>query len=150
VSAEDNVADLARVLMSEASVGTPIERACVGWTVLNRMKRNRVDDVRRVWRAYARNQEPIGVVFGLARDLLAGRTPDRTGGATHYYSPRSMPLEGESTEGFDVGGGLELVEPLGARTYRPGWAATFPACPVHGVRRSYFVFHRAPGDGPVT
>lgn len=150
MSTVDNVADLARLLMSEASVGTPIERAAVGWTVLTRMKRNRTDRVRDVWRAYAHGQVPTITLVHLARDLLAGEIPDRTGGATHYYSPRSMPREWQATKGFDARGGLELVRPLGVRTYRPGWAAQFPECVVAGVRRSYFRFFRAPGDGPVT
>lgn len=37
-------------------------------------------------------------------------------GATHFYSPRSMPKEGESTTGRDVGGGLEQTPGLDKKT----------------------------------
>jgi hypothetical protein len=37
----DNIHTLARILQSEASVGNASEQTAVGWTVLNRMMRNR-------------------------------------------------------------------------------------------------------------
>ncbi|MCW3052062.1 MAG: hypothetical protein JWN14_1232, partial [Chthonomonadales bacterium] len=47
-----NQRDLARVIMSEASVGNTAERTAVGWTVLTRMHRNNVANVSDVWGGY--------------------------------------------------------------------------------------------------
>ena len=121
-----NIDDLAALIMSEASVGNDTERRAVGLTVLNRMRRNGTNSVRGVWRAYAHAQAPTPEIRELAQDLLQGHVVDPTNGATHYYSPRSMPNENASAAtlaNYDVGGGLEQVPGLPRRTYRPTWAA---------------------------
>ena len=142
-AAEQNVLDLATVIMSEASVGTAAERLSVAFTVVNRMLRANVSAVRDVWRAYSHAQQPVPSIVTLARDTLGGQHADPTGGCTHYYSPRSMPAEGQPTAGFDVAGGLELVPPLGSRTFAPSWARTMIYIPVSGVRPEFFKFFRS-------
>ncbi len=70
------------------------------------------------------------------------KVKDWTAGANHWYSPRSMPKEGDSCKGFDCSGGLEQTEGLSKRNYRPGWAAKCPYINIAGVRPAYFKFHR--------
>ena len=74
------------------------------------MERNDTDNVSDVWSAYSHNQTPTSKILELARDLLSGQIIDNTGGATHFYSPKSMPRVGDSTNGRDVRGGLEQRE----------------------------------------
>ena len=145
----DNIDRLGRILMSEASIGNSTERRCVGWTVLNRLFRNDTNRVRDVERAYATNQRPTEDMKDLAAQLLAGDILDLTNGCTHFYSPRSMPKEGESQVG-DTRGGLESVPPLTVRNYKPSWSVTFAQERFPGVRLHYYKFHRAPGTGRVT
>lgn len=146
---EDNIARLARVLQSEVSVGNETERNAVGWTLLNRMNRNGTNAVRDVDGAYSRNQEPTSRMRELAGRLLRHEIPDPTNGATHYYSPRSMPHEDTSIDGYDVGGGLEQIEGLQTRTYRPSWTIPYQYSDVAGVRPSYYRFYVAPGSNAV-
>jgi len=145
----DNVERLATIVQSEASAGNRIERIAVAWTVINRMKSSGAEHVREVERAYSRDDEPTDAMRELAHDVLSGKQPDPTGGCTHYYSPRSMPKEGQDTEGVDVSGGLELVPPQTQQNYRPGWAAdeAFTYHEIPGVRPQYFRFYKASGAG---
>jgi hypothetical protein len=149
LSVTSNQADLAALIMSEASVGNEAERTAVGFTVINRMRRNRRDSVCEVWRAYAHGQQPTAAIVELAGRILKDSSADPTDGCTHYYSPLSMPKEGDDVQGYDVAGGLEQTPGLPRRNYRPGWALRFTYEPVPGVRPSYFKFFRVPGDGPV-
>ncbi len=72
-------------------------------------------------------QTPTQVIINLASNIQSGGVADNDDGATHFYSPRSMPKEGDPTGGFDVGAGLEQVpgveRPAGIpiRNYRPSW-----------------------------
>jgi hypothetical protein len=127
--------------MSEASVGNDTERAAVGFTVLNRMKDGGITSVDQVWNAYAHNQTPTTQIVALSQQLLAGQRSDITEGSTHFYSPQSMPKEGQSTTGFDVGGGLESVPPLSVRTYAPSWVNTMRLVVIDGVRPSFYKFY---------
>ena len=145
-----NIADLASIIMSEASVGNAAERQAVGSTVLNRMSRNGTNSVEDVWDAYAHSQAPIPEITTLATNLVNGPLADNSNGSTHYYSPRSMPMEGDDTTGFDVGGGLEQTPGLAQRNYRPGWSTTYTEEAVADARPAYFKFYRQPGNGPVT
>jgi hypothetical protein len=137
-----NITNLATVLMSEASIGNDPERASVGFTVVNRLKMFGKTAVDQVWSAYAHNQAPTAELVALARQLLAGQRVDITKGATHFYSPRSMPKEGDATGGFDVGGGLELVPPLQVRTFAPSWIKTMQLVEIDGVRPAFYKFYR--------
>ena len=124
--------------MSEASIGNDPERASVGFTVVNRLKMFGKTAVDQVWSAYAHNQAPTAELVALARQWLAGQRVDITKGATHFYSPRSMPKEGDATGGFDVGGGLELVPPLQVRTFAPSWIKTMQLVEIDGVRPAFY------------
>lgn len=153
-----NIETLATILKSEASIGNNAERFAVGATVVNRCKRNKTNNVKDVARAYATNQKPTPndpktpndtIYYDLAETILSDGFKDPTGGATHYYSPRSMPMEGDDVKGSDVKGGLEQTPGLRKKNYKPGWANTFDACPVPGVREPYFKFYKQPGTGRV-
>jgi RHS repeat-associated protein len=139
----ENRQRLATILMSEASVGNDRERTAVGLTVLNRMLEKGESQVSKIQRAYATNQAPSQAMTDLAARLLSGEVVDTTGGATHFYSPRSMPQEGQRTLGYDTGGGLELTPPLKVRNYRPGWANTMEEVSVEGVRLHMYRFFRS-------
>jgi hypothetical protein len=93
ISSED-IYWLAKTIMSEASVGTSEEQAAVGWTVLNRLRSGRYENsIKGIVTSgqYATDQEPTRVdIVALAKDLLEGKVPDATDGATHFFSPRSM------------------------------------------------------------
>jgi len=161
---------LAKAIMSEASVGTPEERAAVGWTVLNRLRSSRygnsIKDIVTSPGQYATGQEPTADIVAFAKDLLEGKIPDPTDGATYFFSPCGMPKEGEDTTGFDVGGGLQQVPLDGQalKVYFPSFAkpqketviteditSYLTANPIPnklewrnllGVRTWYFMFYR--------
>ena len=105
---------LAKGIMSEASIGTQEERIAVGWTVLNRFDSGRfgssIEIV--VKNGYAYNQEPNQEIILLAKDLLGRKIPDITGGATHFFSPRSM------TSGY----GPYKIPGTNEISYIPSWA----------------------------
>jgi len=146
---KDNINDLARIIMSEASTGNYAERPSVGFTVLNRMRRNGTARVRDVSTGYAHNQAATPDAVFLATSILKNQFADPTNGATHFYSPGHMPKEKENTAGFDVGGGLEQSGRLRQKNYRPGYAKTWSAMSIPNVREENFKFWRAPGSGPV-
>jgi hypothetical protein len=151
VSAGDcsgSTAALARILASEAghAIATGAERRAVAATVLNRMDERDTDSVRAVWDAYAHGRDPYPEDCELAAAMLSGRLADPTEGATHFYSPRSMPAEGDPVGGYNVDGGLERVPGLDRRYYRPGWATEFRRVFVEGVRPAFFKFYL--GEGP--
>ncbi len=72
---------------------------------------------------------------------MDGTSPDPTGGATHFYSPQSMPKEGEPVpKGADIKGGLESVPGVvgddlqtPVRNYRPGWTSRFQPSKPAGI-----------------
>jgi hypothetical protein len=143
LGSDENITNLATVLMSEASVGNDVERASVGFTVLNRLKNSGETSVDQVWSAYVHSQSPTAELISLARQLLSNQRVDVTEGATHFYSPRSMPREGQPTGNYDVRGGLEQVPGLPERTYAPGWAKTMQFVDIPGVRPAFFKFYKS-------
>ncbi|MCR4318573.1 MAG: peptidoglycan-binding protein [Planctomycetes bacterium] len=146
---EANIRDLARIIMSEASFGGPeAERAAVGYVVLNRMKRNEVNNVSDVQRGFSTAQEPNERMLEFARRLLSCQVADNSQGATHFYSPQSMPMEGDPPRG-DTGGGLEQTTGVSRRNYVPSWAPGYTRVNVNGIEEKRFKFYRAPGTGRV-
>ncbi|MEE3717834.1 cell wall hydrolase [Tumidithrix elongata RA019] len=144
---------LARVLISEASIGNKSERQAVGLTVINRMKKAGSKNVQEVVKAgnfyhYAIDQDPTlyPEYAELAKQLLAGKVRDFTGGATHFYSPYSMPKKGEKNHGFDCEGGFvrytnpETNKPVLICT--PSWSKTLRYIDLAhaGIRPYYFEF----------
>ncbi len=146
VATAQNIEDLAQILMSEASPGiaNAAEMVAVGHTVLNRMRVSGLRTVRDVWDGYAHHATPTAELRMLAEQVLRGDIPDTTHGATHFYSPRSMPMEGDALQGFDTGGGLEQTLGLTSKNYRPGWAAQYDIVVVAGTRASHYKFYRQP------
>jgi hypothetical protein len=135
--------------MSETSIGNDTERASVGFTVLNRMRRNGTARVKDVWSGYSRNQPPRPWAIRLAAKILRNELADPTNGATHFYSPMNMPKEGQQPGSADIGGGLEQSEDLPNKNYRPGYTKSFSATRIPQVRDKLFRFYRAPGYGTV-
>ncbi len=148
-NSKTNRVELATLIMSEASVGNYAEQVAVGNTVINRMHRNNTTKVGDVWNAYAHNQTPSQEIMELATALLSDHIADNTGGATHYYSPRSMPKKGAPTDGFDIGGGLERIAGRTTESYRPSFANSFKYVNIPEVREEYYKFYFAPGTGKV-
>ncbi|WP_135825521.1 SH3 domain-containing protein [Halorussus ruber] len=146
---DSNQWELAKVVMSEASVGNTTERRAVGYTVLNRMERNGTTEVSDEWDAYAHNQDPTDEIYDLAGAILTCSEPDPSCGATHFYSPRSMPKEGDDTTGCACGGGLEWTPGLDERNYCPSWSETMCRSYVVDARQAYYKFYRSWGDGAI-
>lgn len=145
---DTNVFALGKVLTSEAGrfIASDAARRAVAFSVLNRMDRIGTDQVTDVWDAYAHSRDPSAESRALARDVLSCSVADNSAGATHFYSPVSMPKEGEDTSGFDVGGGLEWSRGLSERNYRPSWGANLPRCYVPGAAPENYKFFRLPGN----
>ena len=147
---------LAKVIASEAGsvwdvdhwvACTDEERAAVGWTLINRLNAGTygltIQEIASAPGQYAHNQSPTPEISALAWRLLGGQIPDPTAGATHFFSPISMPKEGESTTGFDVGGGLHQVSGLPERVYFPSWTQDLVwVGALPNIRSGYFMFYK--------
>ncbi len=138
---------LATALMSEASIGTYEERVAVAWTIFNRVSSpefpNSICDVINQRSQYATNQEPTQELLYLAESLIANPGTDLTGGAVYFFSPRSMPKEGDDTGGYDVGGGLYDVTGIDKKVYFPSFTLTHEyAGDIQGVRPTYYMFYQ--------
>lgn len=160
---------------------TDEERAAVGWTILNRLDGlweghtyNTIKEVVTASGQYAtgsyvpqnseesadealsdipENRWPTSEILQLAIELAEGQIPDPSGGATHFFSPISMPQEGEEYECqspigngvMDCNGGLHEVPGISEKVYFPSWAENGTLVWVgdlDGVRRAYFMFYR--------
>ncbi|MCX7381714.1 MAG: cell wall hydrolase [Alphaproteobacteria bacterium] len=164
-----NIGDLTRIIYHEVQ-GVPAAGAAVGWVVMKRMRRNGTAAVAEVAGGFARSTiEPDmtksdNIAIGkIATLILDGKIPDPAQGATHFYTPRMMPKEGQPVGKSDVGGGLESVpgvkDALGRpiRNYRPGWPDSrlpsgnpaFIEVAVPGVPAASFKFFRAAEGGHV-
>lgn len=146
----DCVALLARVIVSEASVGNAEEQRAVAWTFRNRLDRGLS------LLSYAMDRTPDREWYAeLAREVLtAPPAADVTKGATHFFSPRSMPLQGQEERCkenggiYDCAGGLVLLEELDAPAYAPYWHLLYEWLPVAGIRKTHFLFYRIPPIRP--
>jgi hypothetical protein len=146
----DCVTMLATVIVSEASVGNEEEQQAVAWTFRNRLDRGLS------LLSYAMDRVPDKEWYSeLARQvLMAPVEADVTKGATHFFSPRSMPLQGEEDRCkgnggiYDCDGGLVFVEGLDAPAYAPFWHLLYEWLPVPGVRKTHFLFYRIPPIRP--
>ena len=155
---EQNARNLADLIYTEARGEGEKAQIAVGATVLNRMRRNgtdRVDDVRGGY-SYLTPAPADKPAPAIARGLLVNSIKDPTNGATHFYSPKSMPKQGDKVSGFDIGGGLETV-PGTARNgkttpnYRPSFVLdkSFHEVPVADVPNQVFKFFKVDGNAPV-
>jgi len=161
---------LARVIASEAgSVWdtdgwvrcTDEERAAVGWTVVNRLNSGTwgqtIEEVATAEGQYAHGGnrtawlmvQTTPEIEDLAGELLEGRIPDPTGGATHFFSPISMPKEDDSTTGYDIGGGLHDVLGIAKRVWFPSWTEDlFWVGELNNVGTKYYMFYKHPSPIP--
>lgn len=156
---------LARVIASEAGSVydkgswvrcTDEERSAVGWTVLNRIKSGTyggtIEEVVTAPGQYAHNQNPTPEIIELATRLLKGQIADVSGGATHFFSPISMPKEGEPTTGFDVREGIHhlyQVPGIDKNVYFPSWTTDHVwVGDLNNVRSAYFMFYRLVTPAP--
>lgn len=121
--------NVALAIMSEASIGNKEEQIAVGFACQRNSK-------------HAKNQTPTKAILDLAEKIVNGTISDPTKGANHWYSPRSMPKEGQETKGYDVKGGLEQVEGVSKKNYKPGWADSKKEVHIAGVRPAYFKFFK--------
>lgn len=163
----DDIEWLARVIASEAGSVydkgswvrcTDEERAAVGWTVLNRVKSGTygetIEEVVTAPGQYAHNQNPTPEIIELATKLLKGQIADVNGGATHFFSPISMPKEGEPTIGFDVREGIHhlyQVPGIDKNVYFPSWTTDYVwVGDLNNVRSTYFMFYHQAIQAPKT
>ena len=101
---------LARIIFAEAAGESHLGRIAVGCVIRNRVKSSRWPDTYKevilqphqfsgvgsfLWDRFIQNklltpeQRRIKLeCFKIAEDIITGRQPDITGGATHYYNPR--------------------------------------------------------------
>ncbi len=150
-----NIADLADLMWTEARGAGEAAMIAVAWALRNRMLRNKTRRVDETWHGFSHGEKPTGrdrfKVEMLAQSILDGSRPDPTHGATHFYSPVTMPKEGASkTEraGFDLTDELESVPGVmesgkAVRDYPPSWAAGFREESVNGVPKATFRFFRS-------
>jgi hypothetical protein len=145
----DCVTLIAKTIVSEASVGNEEEQRAVAWTVRNRLDRGLS------LLSYAMDGTPNRAwYFELAREVLtASAEADVTKGATHFFSPRSMPRQGQEDRCkpngiYDCDGGLVFVEGLETPAYAPYWHLLYQWLPVPGIRKTHFLFYRIPPIRP--
>lgn len=98
---------------------------------------------------YAHNHPATTISRRIAESLLSGQARDISQGATLFYSPLSMPKEGDTNlHGFDIGSGLESVDGVRDRSgkpirnYVPGWAQDGRRVRVFNVPEKEFKFYR--------
>jgi hypothetical protein len=150
VAAMDCVRLMAKIIVSEASVGNEQEQRAVAWTFRNRLDRGLS------LLSYAMDRMPDREWYAeLAREVLT--TPaeaDVTKGATHFFSPRSMPRQGQEDRCkanggiYDCAGGLVFVQGLDHPAYAPFWHLLYEWLPVSGIRKTHFLFYRIPPIRP--
>ena len=148
--AQENINDLARIIASEARGLNETAQAMVGWTVVNRTKQRHLTRVSEVWANgnYAHSHMATAMGLRLAESILNGSAMDISQGATYFYSPTSMPKEGERPSFHaDVSGGLESVSGVmkngrPIRNFRPGWAVRYTYVRVPGIQEKEFKFYR--------
>ena len=128
---QKNINDLARVIASEAGGESEAAQIMVGWTVVNRMKQKGYQTVSLIpFGQYAHGSMPTLNSLRIAKGILEGTIRDNSQGATNFYTPGRMPVEGETKPGIDTGGGwgrfpeysamarrLETTDPLGPKTF---------------------------------
>jgi hypothetical protein len=142
---------LGSVMMSEAP--DRAARIMIGWTIVNRMRQQHVPLVASAVVAkhkqqYSTRQPGTNATCDLARQILTDQLPDSSQGATNFYTPATMPREGESTVGNDVKGGLEQVRGVKgkdgrpARTYRPRFAARMIRVQTPSIPEAEFKFYK--------
>ena len=120
----------------------------VGWTVVNRMKQTGIKAVSSIpFGQYGHNSMPTLNSLRIAKGILEGTIRDNSQGATNFYTPSRMPIEGETKPHIDIGGGLESVPGVtrngkAVRNYSPGWVQRFPRVLTPQIPERTFKFYR--------
>jgi hypothetical protein len=147
----ENINDLARVIASEARGLSETAQTMVGWTVVNRMKKHNLKRVSEVWAnsQYVHGHFLTPTSLRLADSILGGTAMDISQGATHFYTPGTMPKTGEPHSGIDIGGGLESTPGVykngkPVQNYRPRWTTRFSAVRTPSIQEKDFRFYREP------
>jgi spore germination cell wall hydrolase CwlJ-like protein len=157
---DQNVRNLAKVIATEAGGEGTAAMTAVGWTLRNRMIRNRTDHVDHAWRGYQHGKAPSAEAMRIAEGIIDGTIPDPTNGATHFYTPDIMRKEHQPPrKGEDDSGGLEQVDGVTdghgkpVKNYRPGFAdpgaKDFEQHSVAGVPEHRFKFYKQVREGHV-
>lgn len=148
---KQNIEDLARIIASEARGSNEIAQNTVGWTVINRMNKYNFKNVSSVWshHRYAHGYPPTTTSRNIADAILSNCSLDTSKGATLFYSPLTMPKEGDKNlHGFDIGGGLKSVDGVRDRSgkpiknYAPRWAKESKRVRVFTIPEREFKFYR--------
>lgn len=143
-----NVDVVARIIFSEMGTGEEAEKRAIAWAVRNQMVRLNTRDaaVAQAQFGDAQNQAPNDETRELAQEVLSvDMGHDTTSGAIKWFSPKSMPSEGESCSGFDCGGGLITVNDTGGtahRKYAPTFHRHMSYVAIAGVREWYARFYK--------
>ncbi len=145
---QKNINDLARVIASEAGGESEAAQIMVGWTVVNRMKQKGYQTVSSIpFGQYAHDSMPTPNSLRIAKGILEGTIRDNSQGATNFYTPSRMPVEGETKPHIDIRGGLESVPGVtrggrAVKNYRPLWATQFARVPTPQIPEKMFKFYR--------
>jgi hypothetical protein len=144
----ENIAALAAIIESEIGIGNADEQKAVAWAVRNQMVRMNTASVAKARDHFqdAHGKSPSAGVETIAEEILGlPMSSDTTGGAIKWFSPRSMPKEGESCQGVDCDGGLISVKDASdkiQKVYAPAWHKTMTYVSVSGAREWYMRFYR--------
>lgn len=172
--AQEDIEWLAKLITSEAGsiydplvgkyvVCTEQERTAVGWTVLNRLQSgkwgNTIEEVVLARQQYALwwykiqgkpYPTPTQEIREIAKELLEGKYLDPTNGAIYFFSPVSMPWEGQENKCkppvsngiMDCNGGLHEVQGISKKVYFSSWATPDKEVgDLLGVRERFFKFY---------
>ena len=146
----ENVRDLARIIASEAEGENETAQTMVTWAAVNRMRNNQFQRVSDVWlnHNFAHKAPPTQTSLRIAEAILSHCALDISQGATHFYTPNTMPKKGDKIPpGVDIRGGLESVpgvtengKPI--QNYAPGWTGSYQRVMVPTVAEKVFKFYR--------
>jgi uncharacterized protein DUF4157 len=149
----ENVAELGDIVHSEVGIGNADEKKAVAWAMRNQMIRvgtakvasafkvNQVSrkqtvkiDPKDLPDEVRRKNESAAIADEILKKAMSD---DTTSGANRWWSPDSMPKEGESCAGMDCKGGLVTVKDLtgkNRKVYSPSWAKDMTRVKISGVR----------------
>ena len=148
---QKNINDLARIIASEAGGESEAAQIMVGWTVVNRMKQTGIKAVSSIpFGQYAHGSMPsLNSLNSLriAKGIFEGTIRDNSQGATNFYTPSRMPIEGDTKPHIDIRGGLESVPGVtrngrAVRNYFPGWVHRFSRVLTPQIPEKTFKFYR--------
>lgn len=143
-----NVETVARIIRSEMGIGNAAEQRAIAWAVRNQMVRLNTRDAIAAQNHFgdAHGSAPTDDDRHLAQEVLSvDMRNDTGGGAIKWFSPRSMPSEGESCARFDCRGGLITVaDPAGInrRKFAPAFHRDMTYVAVTAARDWFVRFYR--------